>query len=119
TRTNLGRGVKLRLAGADGGGDRDFGGFAVEHAVHGGVAQNDLDVLAGFGEGNGFDEFGKLLVGAFRPPLGKTLVPGVVGCSGVFRRAGGAHQIGDIKHAQFDVHVGIEERSFVVTDFAL
>jgi len=74
-----------------------FGGFAVDQAVTWCVAQNDLDVLAGFGERNGFDEFGNFLEGAFRLPLREAFFSGVVGSGGIFGRAGGARQLGDIK----------------------
>jgi len=47
-----------------------LGVFAVEGAVHVGVAQDDLDVLARFGERNRFDEFGNFVVGALGFPEG-------------------------------------------------
>src|SRR5882724_8002109 len=86
-----------------GGGDGGLGSFAVEGAVHVGVAEDNLDVFAGFGEGDGLDEFGNFVVSAFGFPEGDAVDTSVVGGSGAFRAAGGAGEIGDVEHAQLDV----------------
>src|SRR5580704_9151833 len=103
----------LSLAGVGGGGEIGFGGgVPVEEAVDGGVAYDDLYVLAGFGERNGFDEFRNFVVGALGFPLGDALLACVVGCGGVFGSTGGTREISDIEHAEFNVQVRIEEGGF-------
>src|SRR6202035_1347596 len=101
-----------------GGGDGGFRGVAVEGVVHVGVAQDDLDVLAGFGEGDGFDKFGDFVVGAFGFPERDPIFAGVISGGGVFGAAGGAGKVGDVQHAEFDVDVGIEERILGVANLA-
>ena len=88
-------------------------------AIHGGVAQDDLDVIASLREGDGFDEFRDFVVGALRFPEGDAIFAGVVSSGSIFEPAGGTSEIGDIEHAELDIDVGIEERGFGVADFAL
>src|SRR6202051_1970946 len=89
---------------------------AINHPVDGGIAQDDLHVLACLGERNGFDELGYFLVVAFRLPESDAIFTGVVGRGGVFRCARKADQIGDVQHAQLEVVVGIVQKLFVVTN---
>src|ERR1700692_1750492 len=80
---------------------------AINHPVDGGIAQDDLHVLARLGEGNGFDEFGYFLVIAFSLPKSDAIFAGIVGRGGVFRGARKADKIGDVQHPQLQVVVGV------------
>src|SRR5208282_6581587 len=91
--------------GAHGGlrGHGVLGSFAVELAVHVRIANDDLNVLASFAEGDGFDEFGNFVVIAFRFPQQKAIFTSVVGGSSIFGRAGAAGKLRNVQHAEFDV----------------
>ena len=81
-------------------------GLAVDQAIHLGVAQDDLHVVARFGERDGLDQFSDLFVLAFGAPRGDAVFTGVVGRDSVFRSARGAREVRDVEHAQFDIVLG-------------
>ena len=107
------------MAAATGCGKSGAGRLAIDGAVHVRIADNDLDVLASFREGYGLDEFGNFGVVAFGCPERDAVFTGIVSRSGIFGAAGGAREIGDIEHAEFDVGVGVEERVLGVADLEL
>src|ERR1700692_1880733 len=78
---------------------------AINHPVDGGIAQDDLHILARLREGNGFDKFGYFFVVAFGLPEREAILTSVVGSGSVFRCAGKADEIGDVQHAQLQVVV--------------
>src|SRR5271165_1839668 len=78
------------LAGVGSGGDGGLGRLTVDLAVHGGIAQDDLDVLTCLCKGDGLDEFGNFLVAAFGLPESDAVFTSVVRSGSVFKAAGRA-----------------------------
>src|SRR6202008_2112274 len=101
------------------GGDAGFVSFAVNHAVHPRIAHHDLNIFASLREGNGLDEFWNLFVAAFPFPEGEAVLASVISGGRILRRAGSAGEIGEVKHAEFDVDRGVEKRCFGVADLPL
>src|SRR5215472_4075403 len=98
---------------------RGLAGLTINHPVELGVSQDDLHVFAGFGERDGFNEFGNLFVVTLGLPGRDTVFACIVRSSGRFERSKLLDQVGDIHHAEFDVVVGIEELVLYVVDFDL
>ncbi len=92
---------------------------AVDLAIDVGVAHDDLDVVARFGEWNRLDQFGDFFVVAFGAPRGDAIFTGVECRERVLGFAGRLQQAGDVKHSEFEIVFGVEELRFGVANLEL
>src|SRR5215813_4405451 len=99
--------MSTSLAGVAGRSLQSYARLAVNHPVDLGVAQDDLDIVAGFGERDGLDELGDLFVVALGLPGRNAVLASVVGRGGAFERAKLPHQARYVHHAKLNVVVRV------------
>src|SRR5208282_1264325 len=81
-------------------------------AIDGGVARDDLHVLARFGDGNGLDEFRHLVVLPLRLPAGDAVLAGIVGGQGRLLASEHGHQVRQVLRAQAQIVLRLEQHRF-------
>ena len=72
----------------------------IQDAIYGGVTHDDLNVVARFGERNGFDEFVHVGVSPFGLPEFRAILAGIIRGERDFGRVELLEQVGEIECAE-------------------
>src|ERR1700689_2080985 len=89
----------------------------LKDAIHLRVAKNDLHVLAGFGERNGFHEFRNVVVFAFGLPELDAIFAGIVGGEGGFWAAELFEQVVHVESSEREIVLRIEKARARIAKF--